>query len=123
MSGCGDCSGGCSSCGNCGGGLVLYEQERVILETLAQIPFLPIARKDDSMDPVFFDDRGCPVPEFSPVLQSLEHKRLVRLDYDAPLTGFHSDAYDSYPLRGSMALTARGQAVLDLLDIQGAEDL
>ena len=117
-----ECGGNCESCGKCGGSLVLNWQERALLERLGQIPFLPIARKVDSADPIFFEESGHPVPEYTPVLVSLAHKRLISLDFDIPLSGFHAPDYDRAPIRGSMALTARGQSVLDLLEIQGADD-
>ena len=49
----------------------------------------------------------------------LEQKNLVSLDYDKPLRGFDERAYAAYPIRGSMALTQRGQQVLELMEIQG----
>ena len=117
-----ECCGNCESCGKCAGSLVLNWQERAVLERLGQIPFLPIARKADSMDPIFFEENGKSVPELTPVLSSLAHKGLLTLDFDLPLKGFHSDAYDAFPIRGSTALTARGQRVLELLEIQGADE-
>ena len=45
MSGCGNCSGDCAHCGGCSGALVLTEGEIRMLQELAQIPFLPVARK------------------------------------------------------------------------------
>ena len=50
MSGCENCSGcsGCASgggCSGCGGTLTLTAGERDFLMELAQIPFLPVARK------------------------------------------------------------------------------
>ena len=51
-------------------------------------------------------------------LLCLEKKGLISLDYDQPLGGCD---YGAYPLRGSFALTARGQRVLELLEIQGIQ--
>ena len=53
------------------------------------------------------------------VLQTLEKKGLISLDYDKPLAGFDEAAYAAYPIRGSMALTERGQKVLELMEYQG----
>jgi len=57
--------------------------------------------------------------EMSLLLQTLEKKGLISLDYDKPLAGFDDAAYDAYPIRGSMALTERGQTVLELMEYQG----
>ena len=121
MSGCGNCSGSCESCTGCHGALVLNEGEIRMLQKLGQIPFLPVARKADSMEPVYLEDGDCTVEEYSLILQCLEKKGLISIDYDAPLKGFRSEAYAGYPIRGSFALTARGQQILDVLDIQGTE--
>ena len=60
--------------------------------------------------------------EYSAAITGLEIKRLIRLDYDLPLTNFDYGAYGQYPCQGSMALTARGQAVVELLEIQGVRE-
>lgn len=112
MSGCGNCCGNCGGCGE----LILSEGEIALLLQLAQIPFLPVARRADSMDPVYPED---PSAETSLVLQCLEKRGLISLDYDRPLKGWDYSAYAAYPLHGSFALTAKGQQVLDLLEMQG----
>ena len=53
------------------------------------------------------------------VLQCLEKKNLVSLDYDQPLKGFREPWYLRCPVKGSVALTNRGQQVLETLDYQG----
>lgn len=53
------------------------------------------------------------------LLQCLEKKGLISLDYDKPLKEYHTPAYDASPVRGSMALTKRGQDVLELMEYQG----
>ena len=119
-----DCTHNCSSCGhcrNCGHCLTLNEAELYILQKLGQIPFLPVARRADSADPVYLEDRNYPVEEYSLVLQSLEKKGLITLDYDIPIKGFRSPDYSCYPIVGSFALSARGQHVLELLDLQGLQ--
>lgn len=112
MSGCGNCCGNCGGCGE----LILSECEIALLLQLAQIPFLPVVRRADSMDPVYPED---PSAETSLVLQCLEKRGLISLDYDRPLKGWDYSAYAAYPLHGSFALTAKGQQVLDLLEMQG----
>ena len=56
------------------------------------------------------------------LLQMLEKKGLISLDYDKPLKGWDMSAYEAYPIQGSMALTNRGQKVLELLDLQGIDE-
>ena len=45
MSKCGNCSGNCASCTGCSRALELHEAEIQMLQTLAQVPFLPVARR------------------------------------------------------------------------------
>lgn len=113
------CNGQCGSCGGCAKELVLTEPEIVMLKKLGQIPFWPVARKADDMTPVFLEDSDYTKEDYSLILQLLEKKNLIDLDYSKPLSGFSMDAYAGYPVHGSMALTARGQSVLELLDLQG----
>ena len=112
MSGCGNCCGNCGGCGE----LILSEGEIDMLRLLAQIPFLPVARKADSVEPVYPED---PTEETSLILQCLEKRGLISIDYDKPLKNFDASAYEAYPIRGSFALTLRGQQVLELLELQG----
>lgn len=116
----GDCKGGCGgccgNCGNCGSTIVLTEQEIAALRLLAQIPFLPVARKADSMAPIYADE-----PQYNGSFQSLEKRGLISIDFDQPLKGGYGSQYDAYPIKGSIALTILGQQVLDLLEIQGVE--
>ncbi len=116
------CNGCCGSCGGCGKTLELSAGEILILQTLGQIPFLPIARKTDDTVPVYLEDRQYSVAEYGVILQLLERKGLISLDYDKPLKGYDRALYRDYPIHGSMALTARGLQVLDMLEKQGAED-
>ena len=55
------------------------------------------------------------------VLQTLEKKGLVDIDYFKPLKGFDMSAYKGLPVHGTMALTQRGQTVVEMLEIQGIE--
>lgn len=121
MSGCGNCSGNCESCGGCSGALVLTEGEISLLRLLGQIPFLPVARKADDMTPIFLEYSDYSREEYSLILQCLEKKNLISLDYDQPLGSYADPGYAPFPVHGSMALTRRGQDVLDLLELQGVE--
>lgn len=126
MSDCGGCSGGCAG-GGCGGGcngnmLEITPAELTLLERFAQIPFLPVARRWDSETPVYLDADFADAASYSSAILGLAQKQLIRLDYDLPLSNFDYAGYDAYPCRGSMALTARGQAAVELLNIQGIEE-
>ena len=112
---CGSC-GNCEKCNNC---LTLNEAELYLLQKLGEIPFLPVVRRADTTDPIYLEDQVYSVEEYSIALQSLERKGLITLDYDIPIKGFHSQQYSSYPIIGSFALSARGQHVLEILDLQG----
>ena len=114
-----NCNGNCASCGGCARELVLAEPEIAFLNELAQIPFLPVARKMGDLNPVYLEAGADRAEEFSLILQCLEKKGLISLDFDKPLKGFDEAAYASYPIRGSMALTERGPKVLEMLDYQG----
>ena len=112
MSKCGKC---CGNCGSCGGALELTAEELNILQQLGQIPFLPVGRRADDMTPIYPEDVAL-------ALQCLEKRELISIDYGAPLKGFHDAAYDACAVKGSFALTARGQQVLDILEIQGLDE-
>ena len=116
------CQESCSHCRDCGNSLELTAGEIEMLRTLAQIPFLPVARRTDDATPVYLEETKKSPEEYSLILQLLERKRLISLDFDRPLENFDDSAYRSYPLRGSMALTARGQAVVELMELQGVDE-
>ena len=92
-----------------------------MLQQLGEIPFLPVARRADSMNPIYLEDQKHSVEEYSAILQVLEQKGLITLDYDLPIKGFHDQRYHDFPVVGSFALSARGQQVLELLDVQGIQ--
>lgn len=117
MSNCDRCSGGC---GGCARELTLTPGEISMLQKLAQIPFLPIARKTDDATPIYLEDHDFSPEEYSLILQLLEKKNLITLDFDQPLKNHIPSP--AYPIHGSMALTARGQTVLDLLETQGTQE-
>ena len=120
MGNCGSCSGNCGSCSGCARELVLSKAEIGFLQELGQIPFLPVARKASDMIPVFLEE-GAP-ENASVILQVLEKKGLVDIDYSKVLAGADMSAYTGYPVHGSIALTGRGQTVVELLQNQGFTD-
>lgn len=112
-----NCGGNCASCGGCARELTLTEAEVEFLLKFAQIPFLPVARHMGDLEPHYLE---ADAPEDAGlVLQCLEKKGLISLDYDMPLKGFDFSAYAAFPIRGSMALTQRGHTVVELLERQG----
>lgn len=116
---CGACCGG--SCGGCCGALELTGPELALLRRFAQLPFLPVARREEAGLPVCLEDGPEAAEASGAAILGLRQKQLIQLDYDIPLSNFTYSDYGQYPCRGSMALTARGQAVLDLLEIRGIE--
>ena len=114
-----NCSGNCGSCGGCARELTLTEGELHLLNSLCEIPFLPVARKMGDLSPVYLEEDRYSPEEYSLILQCLEKKGLISLDYDKPLRNFDDSAYAAYPIRGSMALTQRGQLVVEMLERQG----
>ena len=119
MANCSGCGGSCESCGGCAKALVLTPGEVALLQELAQIPFLPVARKSDSMTAIYLEDSTYSVEEYSNIIACLEKKDLIDADYHKPLSGFDYSAYGAYPIHGSIALTARGQSVVELFELQG----
>ena len=120
------CNGNCSSCGGCGGScsgcareLVITPKELAFLEELGQVAFLPVARTLGDLTPVYLEEGEENREQYSLILQCLEKKGLISLDYDKPLKGIRQDVYKAYPVHGSIALTERGQKVLELIDLQG----
>ena len=111
------CSGNCGSCSGCAKELVLTPMEMDMLQTLAQIPFLPVARKASDETPIYLESGNR--EENALLIACLEKKGLIDIDYHMPLARFNYSAYAAYPLHGSMALTARGQEVLDTIALQG----
>ena len=113
------CNGNCGSCSGCARELVLTEKEMDFLNLLGQYAFLPVARSMGDLTPIYLEEGDR--EEMSLLLQCLEKKGLISLDYDKPLRQFDESAYAAYPIRGSMALTERGQKVLELMELQGFE--
>ena len=76
-----NCNGNCASCGGCARELVLTEKEIGFLQELGQIPFLPVARKMGDLNPVYLEAGPDAAEEYSLLLQLLEKKGLVSLDF------------------------------------------
>ena len=113
----GACGGNCGSCSGCARELTLSEGEINFLSRLGQVAFLPVARELGDLKPIYPESDG--VENMSLILEVLEKKGLISLDYDKPLAGF--EGYGDYPVKGSMALTRRGQQVLELMEYQGVQ--
>ena len=116
------CNGNCGNCGGCAGELVLSQPEIDFLNDLAQNAFLPVARSAADNKPIYLEDDKNTVEQYSLILICLEKKGLIAIDFDQPLKGADMASYKAYPIHGSIALTARGQDVLDVLDKQGAKE-
>ena len=111
---CGGC-GGCSGCGS----IELNPGELAVLHELGQLAYLPIGGESYDDMPVLLGVETMSAQESGLVLLCLEKKGLVSLERNQPLKGYAG--YGNYPIRGSVALTEKGQQVLELLEIQGAE--
>ena len=124
MGNCDNCGGSCekcNTCGGCGNGLELTMEEIRFLQELGQYSFLPVARKMSDMIPVYLEDDLHSRGEYSLILQCLEKKGLIDIDYHTPLAGADMAAYKCLPVHGSFALTARGQTVVEMLEVQGIQ--
>lgn len=114
-----NCNGNCAGCSGCARELVLTAAEIDFLDQLGQIPFLPVARNLGDLTPIYLEEGEEKQAHYALVLQCLEKKGLVSLDYDKPLRNCSDPSYDPYPIRGSISLTERGQKVLQMLEYQG----
>lgn len=117
MSKCNHC-GGCGKCSGCSGALELNQGELTVLRQMGQLPFLPVGG-DREEEPVFLGEGELSKEEYTAVILCLEKKGLVDLEWGVRLKGF--DGYGEYSIAGTMTLTKRGQQVLEILDIQGAQ--
>ena len=115
----GNCGGNCADCSGCARELVITEAEADFLRKLGECAFLPVARTMGDLTPAYLEEGKEQAEEYSLILQCLEKRGLISIDYDLPLSGFDDAAYTAYPIRGSFALTHRGQLVLELLEYQG----
>ncbi len=116
MHNCNTCSGGCNGCNAT---LELGPMEAALLRKLGQFSFLPVARKADDMIPVYREDTDFTESDYSLIIQLLEKKQLIYVDY-TPLKGADMSAYKGYPVHGSMGLTQRGQQALEQLERLGS---
>ena len=91
-----------------------YERENKIMDILANCEKISLAELSGKL---FIS-----LPTLRRDLIKLEKKGLICIDFEKPLRGADMSAYKSYPIHGSMALTARGQQVLDILEKQGAAE-
>ena len=110
-----DCAA-CPEAGSCGV-LFLTEDELSVLRRFAETPFLPLVKKADGL-PL------CPTLEgdaerIAAVLRNLESKGLISLDEWLPLSNYDYSPFPPGSARGSMALTASGQDVLEAMEVQG----
>jgi hypothetical protein len=71
------------------------------------------------LEPVYLEEGEAEREAYSLLLQCLEKKGLISLDYDKPLGGESEKRYEAYPVRGSMSLTERGYNVLETLEYYG----
>ena len=115
----GTCNGHCGGCSGCARELTLSEAEINFLRRLGEVAFLPVARQLGDLTPIYPETDAA--ENMSLILELLEKKGLISLDYDQPLAGFAG--YGDYPLNGSMALTQRGQQVLELMEYQGVNEI
>lgn len=97
-------------------GIPLSPMEKEILKQFAVTPFLPIA--SNGHFPVCYEF-SISTPEAGNLLQKLEKRGLIRIDYDIPLSGYDYSKYSDYSLCGSMALTGLGQDMLDDMEFEG----
>ena len=117
----GDCKNCAGGCGGCSRELTLTEGEIGMLRELGQIPFLPVGRRIDDATPIYLESGAYSQEEYGLILQLLEKKGLITLDFDRPLKGGDNSRYAGIPIVGSMALTARGLRVQQLMDVQGVD--
>lgn len=115
----GNCNGNCEHCGGCAGQLVLSQPELDFLNILAENAFLPVARTPADSRPVYREDQNQTQEQYSLILLCLEKKGLISIDFDQPLQGADMSAYYDCSIHGSIALTARGQEVLDVIEKHG----
>ena len=121
---CNNCTGSCASCaacGGCGAALELTAGEIAFLEELAVFAFLPVARRADDMTPHYVEGTACSQEDYSAILLHLERKKLIDIDYGSPVGSYTDPGYAGLKVHGSVALTGRGQAVVEQLQIHGIQ--
>lgn len=118
---CNNCTGACGSCGGCSASLELTAGEIAFLEELAIFAFLPVARRADDMTPYYIEGSAYTREEYSAILLHLEHKKLIDIDYGSPVGSYNDPGYVGLKVHGSVALTQRGQQVVEQMNIQGVQ--
>ena len=101
--------------------LTITPAEYALLMQFAVTPFLPVAAGWNLKTPVYLEETAYTSEEYSAALTALSLKGLIRIDYDIPLSNFSYQAYQSYPMHGSMALTGAGQEIVEQLELQDVE--
>lgn len=116
---CSNCGSGCSGCDGCDGSMELTQAGLTILEALGTYAFLPVARLIDDPTPVYLEDTLHSPVDYSVALELLEKMQLISIDFSHPLSNTTDEKYADFPIVGSMGLTARGQKVLETIELQG----
>lgn len=122
---CEHCKGSCTGCGGCSGcngAMELSSGEIEMLLTLSQIPFLPVSRALGDDTPIYLEDDRLTPAEYSLILQCLEKRGLISIDYDMPLKGLCCPTYEGRQILGSFALTNKGQQVVELMEFSGIQE-
>ena len=121
-SACGGCGqgGGCNGCGGCGHGgvLTLTHVQLNVLARFAVMPFYPAGYQLPHDDPTCLDFSM----EEQDALRALVAMGLLSSDPFEPISGADLSAYAGFRLHGSVALTKRGQQVVELMDVQGIDE-
>ncbi len=110
----------CSSCGK--RELELTAAEIEMLRQFSQYPFLPVAKNAADEMPTYLEENDRSIEEYGIILALLEKKGLISIDYEKPLKNADLSAYQGFDQVGSMALTARGLGVLEMMDMQGISE-
>ena len=90
-----------------------------ILRELAVCPFLPVGLNSRTGEPFCLEFPDMDEKIVPLALSVLEKRGFIRVDYDIPLAGFAYEGYEVCFRRGSLALTAKGQDVIERLAVQG----
>lgn len=115
--GCGSAAG-CSTAPGCGA-VILSPLEVKLLSRFAELAFLPAACPSGEDTPYCPDLPGSAADNTATLL-SLRAKGLITIDPELPLQGCSYRGCETFARKGSMALTARGQAAAETLEITGA---
>lgn len=126
-------SNSCSGCSGCASVNPMSSLEAYLLSTFAMFPFQPVCRltaENLAIAPLFLqspEDDGEEIDAVGKALGDLAARGLISIDYEEPLKGCSYEEYhestllaalkettDQFSLEtGSMALTGKGQALLD----------